>query len=404
MTTQSSLHSFLNMGDKKMKDLNTKMDTILANTNKTSTDVRELTIKINAIQNDISQCNSLKDTTSILRYELQAARGKIAKLEIREQQMATKLQTLESKLYDKDIIFYNIPEEKEQSPYNLRSGIYNLLRQGMGIPEQLLISTENPTGEIRIDYAQRLGKFRLNNTRPVLVRFVTRSGKDVIMQKKYLDKLRSLTDKVSVSENFPAEVREKRTALFPTFKELKNDHKDSKVKVVLSKDKILMDKVPIGISTSMFEKNTLPKISPLTTSNDHLVHSQILSERNSFFQAHKTLVCNTEQSSAALSALYRNASIAESHHIMYAYSFIQDNQTVTGHSDDGEIGGSKILEDLIVETKTNNIFLCVSRQKHGSNIGKQRFELIKKNATEVLRMPNIAEDTSKLYTKIDTTD
>ena len=102
------------------------------------------------------------------------------------------------------------------------------------------------------------------------------------------------------------------------------------------------------------------------------------------------------EAKASLSALLQNPDVRKAHHIIYAYSTVDGNVTVDGHSDDGETGASNILKTVIEEKGLNNIFISVSRCHNGPNLGKRSFEIIRSTALDVLSR----RDTSMLLYNI----
>ena len=57
---------------------------------------------------------------------------------------------------------------------------------------------------------------------------------------------------------------------------------------------------------------------------------------------------------------------------------------MSGHSDDGEWNASNILKDLLQKHGQSEAILVVSRKFGGIKLGKQRFDIIKQVASEVL--------------------
>ena len=109
----------------------------------------------------------------------------------------------------------------------------------MHIPDQHIYSQTNTLGEVRIDTAMRLGKYRSGKSKPVTVSFVTKSGRNLVYSRTYTANLKEPC-KVRVSERYPTIIKEKRQMQIDSLKTFKTTYKDTIIKVVLSKDKILV--------------------------------------------------------------------------------------------------------------------------------------------------------------------
>ena len=110
-----------------------------------------------------------------------------------------------------------------------------------------------------------------------------------------------------------------------------------------------------------------------------MTHSKEISQKDSHFRGHITKVQSLDQATAARNSMFQN--FTNEHHITYAYSIkLDDEEVMTGNFDNKEIGGSKVLKELIDEKHLLNVFLCVTKVKNGPNIGPIRFDLIDEGA------------------------
>ena len=193
-----------------------------------------------------------------------------------------------------------------------------------------------------------------------------------------------------VAEHYPPIVREKRSAQIETLKSIKTTFKDGPTKVVMAKDKILVNGKPRNCEA--FVRNPLPEVSPFSITYDKLQHSEEISDKKSIFQAHILPVHSKLQASAARNAIYQNPDLATATHIMYAYKLGSSVDAVeSGFSDDSEILGGSLLMSLIEIENRTNVFICVTRVKQGPNIGPARFTHIKACAQELLQHGNSDE-------------
>ena len=61
-------------------------------------------------------------------------------------------------------------------------------------------------------------------------------------------------------------------------------------------------------------------------------------------------------------------------------------ESVHGFSDDGEWQGGSVIMDMLKKSNSVNIIVMVSRKFGGVYLGKERFDLIKKCASEALKL------------------
>ena len=284
---------------------------------------------------------------------------------------------LQLRSMNRNIVIHNIQERQGEDIYETVADVF---RNKLKIPEHLLHSNHNPSAPVQIDVAHRLGRSGVK-ARPIVVQLVLRRGKDVIFG--HVKNLKG--SRVSISEQLPSEMRERRDAQFMKYKQLREEHQNNQsVRVKLTKDKLLLNN---KIVENNFERNSLstaspPEIYPIRFQD--ILHTDVSEYSQSYFQGHLNTVTSIAEAKASLSALLQNSDVAKAHHITYAYSILDGGNTTDGQSDDGEIGASDILQTIIKEKGLTNIFVAVSRCHSGPNIGKKRFEMIKTAALNVI--------------------
>lgn len=344
---------------------------------------------IDSIQKDISHIKIVTDESQGIKEQLYSTQGKVARLEFKNEKLEEKLHSFESRTYEKDIMFYNIADNQDETQTELKETVYNLFGETMKIPQRDLFSRTNPAGEIRLDTVNRIGKFRGGNSRPVIASFVTKTGRNIAFSRKYVSNLSLDSGTVRAAEHYPAITKEKRQAQIPTLKLLKTSHTNDKV--ILAKDKILINGIPKN--TDSFERNPLPSSSPYSICYNKVHHSEIITDKNSVFQAHFLPVHSVDQATAARNSIFQNPDLAKATHLMYAYKVGTQGVSMTsGFSDDNEIqGGSTLMNLLNTEIRTD-VFLAVTRIKNGANIGPARFTHIKTCAQELLRKQELSDE------------
>ena len=86
-------------------------------------------------------------------------------------------------------------------------------------------------------------------------------------------------------------------------------------------------------------------------------------------------------------ALYQSSHVTNAHHLIYAYSVMDESgMKITSHSDDGEWAASRLLANLLTENSNSNIFIAVSRRHDGPNLGRQRFTYITDVGKEAIQL------------------
>ena len=123
------------------------------------------------------------------------------------------------------------------------------------------------------------------------MKLVLQRGKDVIFA--HIKNLRG--SGISVNEQLPSEMRERRDVQFSKFKQLKNHYQqDNGVRVRLARDKLFINDKLVDNS---FEKNSLPfpnsiQIKPIRF--DDLLHTEVKEQSQSYFRGHLHAVNSIE--------------------------------------------------------------------------------------------------------------
>ena len=213
-----------------------------------------------------------------------------------------------------------------------------------------------------------MGK-KARKARPIVARFVTQSGRDIVLKRGRLLKGSSFAK----SEQLPPNIRECRMAQTPMLATLRSEARAANTRgsIKLIKDKLIVDN---QVKSDIFEKNPLDKIISLgePIKYETLFHSNVTTVNGSTFQGHYYPIHSGEEATQSLRAIYQNKTLVRSHHVVYAYNYIDpDGQPISGYSDDGEWQASVILKDLLEASIGSNGILIVTRRPDGPNVGKQ---------------------------------
>ena len=320
----------------------------------------------------------------LMKNQIQQLIGENTRLKQGVNKLTSSLENLQLHEMSNNMIISGIPETPGE---NCKSKVYDFLISTMCIPRKYLYSHDNIIGEIRIDIAHRIGKLttyastasqKTKTTRPIVVKFLSRAGKDIVMSHRS-----NLKDKkFKVSDQLPNSMRERRIAQIPSLIELRKI-KDNKV--TLNKDVLVCNS---KVVQPKFSQNPLQPCRDLskTVSFEQLEHTHSVSENKSVFQAHCKITNSLTDASAARDSLLQSQAVAQRDHLIYAYR-IKDKDSemiIEGNSDDGEWNASIILANLLRKRDCTGVFLCVSRKFGGTHLGPDRFRIIEKVASEAL--------------------
>ena len=314
-----------------------------------------------------------------LWLKISSLEGKNQRLEREVQKLSAKVEDLQWRDMRDNLVFTKIPEQGDDCEHL----IMNFLQDEMLIPQEYIYSTHNLGGEIRIDVAHRMGRrsFKAPNPRPIVVKFVTRKGRDTVM--KYVKNLKGKG--FSVTDQLPPEMRERKMAQMDTLRKLRNDNQDkANNRIHFFKDKLLHNG---QLVENTFEQNTLPKLNTIPMAYEDMFHSEPITIQGSVFQGHAMTILSIEEAVRARDALYQNPSAAAADHVMYAYRIDREEGIYeTGNHDDGECMGSDVLVRCIQEAKIDNIFVSVTRIHSGPNLGNRRFQMIQQACRDVIQL------------------
>ena len=248
----------------------------------------------------------------------------------------------------------------------------------MPIHESKIYSSKNLGGEIRIDIAHCVSRPSNGRSRPIVVRFVTRKGRDMVLQQS--SKLKGT--RWSIGEQLPSSMCERRSAMVKEMINMKKENDQLKIKV--TKDKMYINQAE---APSLFEINPLPQPSadlPVRKYKD-MSHTSVKHINGSSFQGHAAMIHSLDEAAQAREALFLDPYVSKADSTMYAYRFMNENlDIVRGFSDDREWLGGGTLHKLLEENNDDNVFVAVSRHHKGPNLGIARFAHIKEAAKSAI--------------------
>lgn len=317
----------------------------------------------------------LREQNNSMALRIESLEGRNLKLENKISDLTTQLEDITLRCMQKNLIFHGIEEKRNEDTKKI---VLNIITKNMKIEEKFVKSQQHLDGLIEIDITHRLGTYQQGRNRPIIASFTSKSAVDLI--KRNAKNLAGTN--VRVSEQLPREMRARRAAQIPKMLELRQQKPNAAT--ILKQDKLFQDGQEVKNS---FSKNSL-RIMPGTHATDvsKLFHSDIRTVKGSKFQSHGMRVTTLKDAQSAIAGLYQKAEVAVATHIIYAYR-IKDGQSgilVEGHDDDGEWSAGSAISSLLEEKGAENIIIAVSRKYGGTDLGKQRFAIIKELADKAL--------------------
>ena len=363
---------------KSIVDMDTDTETLHSKMDKMIDLMDQMMQRMDAHQTATTgEIQTLKEENHFLKLKLTEVDGKMTRMAMKISDLNEKYEDVQSRSMNRNILIHNIKEHQSEDIYAV---VNDVLTTKLKIPDALMLSERYPVAPVHVDIAHRIGRPG-GRDRPIVVQLTLRRGKEIIFN--HVKNLKGTG--ISISEQLPSQVRERRETQFNYYKKLREDHKyDASVRVRLSRDKLFINNKRV---TNRFENNTLqlaqdPEITLFKF--EDLSHTEISEHSKNYFQGHAHMVNTLAEAKAAWSALLQNPEVSTAHHISYAYSMTTTTGDIAGQSDDGETGASDILSNIIQEKGLTNIFLAVSRHHNGPNLGKKRFEIIRATALDVL--------------------
>ena len=280
--------------------------------------MQTITQDIKQLKEDVTAIQESPNESAGIKEQLLATQGKVARLELKNQTLENKLVEFESRLFEKDLAFYNVDEQQHETEQSLKTTIYNTIKDIMKVPITQIFSKINPTGDVRIDTVSRVGRYNQERKRPVIVTFISKCARNMTYSKVYTANLKTPLTTIRVAEHYPAIIREKRQAQIDSLKELRIAHKEVDTTVTMNKDKILIDGK--FKDTFNFERNTLGTLTPFSIHYDKIAHTEKITDKGSTFQGHILPVTTLNEAIATKNALLQNPDLSAATHLTYAYT------------------------------------------------------------------------------------
>ena len=304
-----------------------------------------------------------------LKSRVRMLEGRLTRAEKEVCDLKEELLKQQARSMQDNLKFFNIPETY---PENAESTLQNFLKTEMKI-------ADNDMKKINFDRVHRTGERTQSRHRAIVAKFNPYEGKLIVLKHiKNLDKAKGY----GINDQLPREYEERKKQLLPAYRAARKQNKPVKWAV----DKLIVggeikqakrDKV-----TNMNEDPTekAMKLEPKSTHGPRQQHE------GSSFQAHIMTVNKQEDIIPALHALYADKRVALAEHNTYAYRLKHGNEYLEHFQDDGEYGAGRMLLEVLKNSSEENVFLCVTRWCGERKLGKKRFDIIRRQAKEVIEL------------------
>ena len=308
----------------------------------------------------------------LLNEELKASReqcvimeGRLTRAEKEVEDMREKLLHHEARSMRDNLIFHNIPEEKdEDTEAVLKKFCKEELKIGSSTMER-----------IKFDRVHRAGLKARGKDRIIVAKFNPSRGKDVVLQHaKNLDR----NKKFGINEQLPRELEERKKRLLPKFREARSNQRNPK----WSLDKLIIDN-----KTTRVERDKIRDINTNTTevaSSMKIKSAPPMNHNKTSYQGHTTSISSQDDIVPALHAMYADCRVARATHNTYAYRLQSGGHVTEHYEDDGDYGAGRHLLNLLKEKDITNRIVCVSSWSGGTYLGRARYEHLVDSARLVL--------------------
>ena len=224
----------------------TKLDQIERTVNTINMKVSDLEMKVNSIEPRVTEveksCSFISYENDIRKKEVEGASAEVHKLKsdcanmqadtnylrARNANLEAKVTDLESRSMRDNLLFYGVSERGQLE--NCESLVKEVCIETLDLPEAL---------DMKFDRVHRVGTFSNNKVRPIVAKFHNFKDREIVRQKAFETNETLKRSNLGIGQQWPAEVRETRKALYPIMQRKKAQGKE----VRLVKDKLFVNNV-----------------------------------------------------------------------------------------------------------------------------------------------------------------
>lgn len=208
----AQLFGRLDMMDKKLGQLQSIQSTL----QNVTVQVNDVSTRLKSVETKVGDLERSRTFDSKTLDDIKGRQRDMDKmlktLQKSEEEQKKRLIDLQSRQMRDNLIFYNIPDEREETSDACYGKLVDVLQTNLKLERARML---------RFDRVHRLGKYDASKTRPIIAKFCFFQEREIV--RKSAKNLKGT--QYSVSQQFPKEIQAKRKELLPTLKRLKSEGK-----------------------------------------------------------------------------------------------------------------------------------------------------------------------------------
>ena len=210
--------------DKKLGQL----DNIQKAVSKITVQVSDIEKKVNVLETKVNEIESSRqfdsgtlDNINKKQKEVDSMISKLKKAEqeAKENDLNAKILDMQCRSMRDNLMFYKIPEERNETDDDCEEKVLNLIEEDLEIP--------NAKAEMKLHTAHRIGRYNPTKIRPIVVKFAYYPDREKV--RKNANKLKGKAQ--GISQQFPKEIMDKRKKLVPIMKQARENGQDAYINV-----------------------------------------------------------------------------------------------------------------------------------------------------------------------------
>lgn len=174
-------------------------------------------------QFDCDAVNEIKQKQN----EIDSLKSKVSQMETQRSECEDIVNEMKCADLKNNLLFFRVNDDESETTEQCHEKIVNIMKEEMKI---------NNASHIQIIKAERMGKYKLDKIRPIVVRYGSFDEREIV--RKSCKNLKR-ENPVGVSQHYPKDIADKRKALGPVLRKAKRDKK----KVELRYDKLFINDI-----------------------------------------------------------------------------------------------------------------------------------------------------------------
>ena len=325
--------------------------------------------------------DEIKSENNHLKTRLQHSEGRVTRLERKLGEANEKILELTTRSMRDNLIVKNLPEQHPGNNPGMRQGPNFETQQEiesklMSVFKNKLKMSEVDLQEVKIERCHRFGKPRGGNARNIVVKLNSKGKAKVLANARNLPR----DDPIKISEQFPAEINNRRNKLWPQYIQARQAGKIAK----FNGDKLIIDKkmhdppkdrvMDINMDVTKQAMSMKPK------------HTSVISVERNHYQGHLVPIKSKDDVIPALQSLCADPRVAGASHLTYAYKTGREDYYISNYEDDGEPGAGREVMEVLDAKKCYNYLVAVSTWSSGKHHGYMHLDRVRNAAEEAFNL------------------